>query len=353
MKKSKILALVLAVCLAVSMLTACSTPAESESAKTPESKTESTAPASSEVAEVEKWDPKQDITIRIPVGAGGSFDLAARIFGQCLQKNFDATVLVTNLTGAAGSVALADLNQYDPNAAEMMGGNIGMFTVAPLFTPDLGMKLEDFEIITSLASDEFMICSSPENSGVKTWEDLKELSKTKRILVSSDAPGSTSHALITAIFAEAGITDYDIISKDAGVPRLAANVAGDTDVTIVPDAIIKQYVQEGTIYPILTFSAENSQAFKDEGIEVPSAKSLGHDYVFRTNNFIMVRKGADTEATKQIFAAYQEWQDTDEFKTAMKDANLIPYTFNGEETAKEIQAAADMFKEIYETYYKK
>ncbi len=307
-----------------------------------------TEAATEEVIEESAWAPDKEVKIRVPAGAGGAFDIAARIFGQSLQDTYGATIMVTNLTGASGGVAAADLVMYDPDPCEMMGGNIGMFTMAPLFNPDIALDMDDFEIVTSLISDEYVICTSPQNTGIDSWESLLAYAESNHVIASTAAPGDTTHALLTAVFGDAGIA-HDIITNDAGNQRLVSTVAGDVALTIVPAPIAVQFVQEGTIMPILSFSEEATTLY--EGMEVPTAKSLGYDYVFRTNNFIMVRKGADESALDQIFDTYVEWQETDAFKTMAEESQFIPYTFDGETTTAEIQAAADMFKEIFDTYY--
>ena len=333
MKKFKFLTRTLAICLSLFLLIGCS----------------SKTPQNDKPLDDGTWKPDHDITIRVPAGAGGAFDIAARIFAKGVQEAFGTTVIVTNLTGAGGSIAAADLNQHDPNPAEMMGGNIGMFTVAPLFSPDIAMNLDDYQIVTSLISDEYVICTAPGNTNIKTWEDLVNYTKDNKLIVSTASPGDTTHALMTALFGSAGIDNYAIVTNDAGNQRLTSTVAGDVDITVVPAPVALQFVQEGSVMPIASFSNEPTTYF--DGIVVPNVKSLGYDYVFRTNNFIMVRNGVDQKIVDEIANEYKAWQDTEDFKALAKESNFEPYTFDGETTTAEIKAAADMFKEIYNTYY--
>lgn len=320
-------------CLAMSMLAGCSA-AESASTAGGDSAT---------------WKPEHDITIRVPAAAGGVFDLATRIFAQCIQTEFGTTAMVTNLTGANGGVASADMMQYDATPCEMMGGNIGMFTMTPLFSPDIALNLEDYAIVASLISDEFVLCVAPGNKGIESWEDLVEYGKTNKILVGSQAPGDTGHALVTAMFSQAGF-DFDIVTADGSNKNMIATVAGDTDCCIVSAPVAQQFITEGTVTPIVCFSDTPTTIF--EGLEVPTAQSFGYDYVFRTNNFIMTRADADPAGIQAMYDAYYAYSQTDEFKALAAESNLVPYIYDGATTKASLTESAEMFKEIYEAYYK-
>lgn len=295
------------------------------------------------------WVPEGDITIRIPVAAGGSFDTFGRIFAQGIQKNYGTTVMVTNLTGANGGVAAADLNSYDPDPCELMGGNIGMFTVTPLFTPDMAMDLEDFELVGSLVAEEYILYAAPGKTGIESWEDLVEYAKTNPVLVNSQAAGSTEHALVTALMGQQGI-EFTSVINDGAAKGLVATVAGDSTVCMGPVSVGRQYIETGEVVPILCFSETPCTEF--EGIEVPTAKSIGSDLVFSTNNFLMARKGADPEALAQMYDTYVQWQETDEFKELAANADFVPNNVAGPELEEELLASAAMFEEIYNTYYK-
>lgn len=295
------------------------------------------------------WVPEGDITIRIPVAAGGSFDTFGRIFAQGIQQSYGTTVMVTNLTGANGGVAAADLNSYEPSPCELMGGNIGMFTVTPLFTPDVAMNLEDFELVGSLVAEEYILYAAPGKTGIESWEDLVEYAKSNPVLVNSQAAGSTEHALVTALMGQQGI-EFTSVINDGAAKGLVATVAGDSTVCMGPVSVGRQYIETGEVVPILCFSETPCTEF--EGIEVPTATSIGSELVFTTNNFLMARKGADPEALTQMYDAYVQWQETDEFKELAANADFVPNNVTGQELEEELLASAAMFEEIYNTYYK-
>ncbi|OLT00880.1 hypothetical protein BJF90_05930 [Pseudonocardia sp. CNS-004] len=59
--------------------------------------------------------PTQEITVLVPYTAGGPTDLAARTMGTHLEKALGQPVIVENVPGAAGSVAMNELVASDPD----------------------------------------------------------------------------------------------------------------------------------------------------------------------------------------------------------------------------------------------
>ena len=59
--------------------------------------------------------PSQEITVIVPYTAGGPTDLAARTMGAHLEKALGQQVIVENLPGAAGSVAMNEFVASEPD----------------------------------------------------------------------------------------------------------------------------------------------------------------------------------------------------------------------------------------------
>src|SRR5512140_2429578 len=48
--------------------------------------------------------PSRPITLIVPFGAGGPTDVIARVLGQRMGKSLGQTIVVENVTGAAGTI---------------------------------------------------------------------------------------------------------------------------------------------------------------------------------------------------------------------------------------------------------
>ncbi len=354
--KKKLMSLALTAALLFS-LAACGnsadTPPEStaptQSAAPAESQTpaESTAP---EQITADSFSPSKDFNVRVPFAAGGSADTIARIIAQGLQTTYGKSAVVNNLTGANGAVAAADLNGTVPDATELMVGGIAMFTLAPLFNPDVTMKLEDYQFVCNLVSDCQILYVAPGNSGLESWEDLKAYAESNRLLFASQAPGDASHMLLTMLFGQAGI-DAEAVTTDGGAKSLLSLAGGNVSCAIAVSTVGAQYVEEGTLVPIMVFSDEPYRGY--DGFEVPTAKSLGYDIVFQTCNFLMTRKDANPDDVAAIYQAILDYSETDEFKELATNANYVPDLADGETIQKIIADTVSMCQSAYDTYYAK
>ena len=323
--------------------------APTQSAAPAESQTpaESTAPGQ---ITADSFSPSKDFNVRVPFAAGGSADTIARIIAQGLQTTDGKSAVVNNLTGANGAVAAADLNGTVPDATELMVGGIAMFTLAPLFNPDVTMKLEDYQFVCNLVSDCQILYVAPGNSGLESWEDLKAYAESNRLLFASQAPGDASHMLLTMLFGQAGI-DAEAVTTDGGAKSLLSLAGGNVSCAIAVSTVGAQYVEEGTLVPIMVFSDEPYRGY--DGFEVPTAKSLGYDIVFQTCNFLMTRKDANPDDVAAIYQAILDYSETDEFKELATNANYVPDLADGETIQKIIADTVSMCQSAYDTYYAK
>lgn len=342
----KVSALLLAALLAMTTLAGCSS---SSTETTTETTTTTTTTTETEATETEyEWVPDGDITIRVGSAAGGGLDTYARVFGQGLQSNYDATVIVTNMAGANQTIAAADLNAYDAAPEEIMISSIGAFATAPLFTPDTALDIEDYDFIGSVLCDDQIVYACPGNTGIETFEDLVAYGQENGLVVGSQAPGNAPQAVLTALLGTCDIEFTSIFSDGANIDMVSM-VAGDVDICIGYPSVGIQYFEEGTVVPLLCFGDEANTRF--EGIEVPTAQSKGIDLVFKSNNFMIAKKGNDTEALAHMYDSFVEWQETDEFIELAESVDYVPYVQYADDLKAELVAARAMFEEIYAEYY--
>lgn len=356
--RKRLLAMTMAGIMAVSM-TACG---GSQTAKTEAPTTAAPASAGTQAAgdsgeseaagevTAASFVPSKDFNIRVPFAAGGTMDTVARIIGQGLQKTYGKSVVINNLTGANGAIAAADLDAAKTDATEIMAGGIAMFTLAPLFNKDVNVKLEDYQFVSGLVTEDIMLFAAPSLSGVEDWEGLMEYAKDNRIVYGSNAPGGTTHLLATMLFGEAGI-EAEAVTSDGSAKDLLALAGGNVVCALATSSLGAQYVEEGSLVPIVVFSDEPYTGY--EGFTVPTAKSLGYDIVFQTCNFLMTKKDVNPTDVEAIHQAILDYSETDEFKELAANASYVPDLSDGETIRKTIADAAAMCQEAYDKYYAK
>lgn len=100
----------------------------------------------------------QDNTLRIvvPYPAGGSTDLAARIIANELQPRLGNTVVVENMVGAGGRLAMQNIKRMSADANVLVIANPALMTVAPMVYKTNGYEPEaDFQALSQVTSYEF------------------------------------------------------------------------------------------------------------------------------------------------------------------------------------------------------
>lgn len=154
----------------------------------------------------------------------------------------------------------------------------------------------------------------------------------------------------TALFGAAGI-DAEAVTSDGSAKDLLALSGGNVTCAIAGTSVAKQYVEEGSIVPLVVFSEDEFKGY--DGFTVPTAKGLGYDIVFRSCNFLMTRADVDQAVVDDIYNSIVEYYGTDEYKELAANANAETDDSDGATVRKTIEDAAQMCQDIYDTYYAK
>lgn len=327
-------------------LASCSDPGSSGSSNPGTSG--SSSPGSSDPGTPAPWKPEHDITVRVPKGAGDTMDTITRLVTKGLNVKYGTNVLINNLTGANGAVAAADLMNYDPDPCEMMSAGIVLFTLAPLFSKDITMDLADWKFVCGLTSEDFVMVAN-KSSGLTDLEGVVDFAKENRLLVGTQASGGAIHMLATALFGENNVA-WEAVTSDSSGKDVLACANGTVTVAIATTSACTQYIQEGSVVPILTFGTEAFTGY--EGFTVPTAKDKGFDIVWRSLNYIMTRSQVSDEIIDQMYAAISEYCAGEEFKSACDTAGIVPYICDGDECYELVSSAKAMCDAMYDKYYK-
>lgn len=275
-------------------------------------------------------------------------DVITRIIAKGYEETYGTTTMVENIAGAGGLLAANDLLGESASGCEMLTVGVNLFTLLPYFNSDVNVSLEDFKIIAALSSEKYMLYVNPEKCDITSWEDLTEYSQGQKLICGALTPGQIVHMLATGLFGEAGIS-FDSLSSDSSNKDLLALVSGDVDVVVCSEVAAKQFVEEGTAFPILAFTDDEYTGY--EGITVPTAKSKGYDIVFEACPLLITRAEVDQAVVDELYQAFVTYQKTDEFKTLAENANWTSVQIDGAAATERIEKAAELCKYIYETYY--
>ncbi len=306
--------------------------------------TDTTADAA---AEAEPVSIDGDLNVRVFAAAGGVADLVTRITFQCVQDTFGNTAVISNLTGANGAVAAADMNTYDASINEMSLVSMSLFTMTPLMNPELGIQMSDYRVVGSLIRDEFVLMVGAD-SGITSWEDLVAYGQDNTIIYASNTPGGGTHVIQIALFGDAGL-DASALTSDGSNYDILAVMSGDAICTSATITMAKTYIDSGDMIPIAMFSANSYTGF--DGFDVPALPDLGYDITVPSYNFLITRGDVSEAEAAAMYDMILAVRETDSFLEQAEASSYTPDNTDGEVLAAEIADYAVICEDIYNKYY--
>jgi tripartite-type tricarboxylate transporter receptor subunit TctC len=213
--------------------------------------------------------PSRPITIIVPFPPGGSTDVVARIMAERMRPLLGQPIIIENVGGAGGSIAVGRVARAAPDGYTIDVGqwdtHVGNGVVYPL-SYDLQ---KDFEPIGLLSINPVLILGKK----ALPADDLKGL-----VAWLKANPGKAMLANQTAAAQVAGIvlqqstgTSVQFIPYRGGGPAMQDLVAGHIDLLIIQAAAGLPQVRAGAIKAFANLSPSRSAAVPD----IPTAEEAG------------------------------------------------------------------------------
>jgi tripartite-type tricarboxylate transporter receptor subunit TctC len=191
--------------------------------------------------------PTRPITMIVPLAPGGSTDVLGRIMAQGMSARLGQTVIVENVSGAAGTIGVTRAERSAPDGYTIQWGMWGT-NVANGAIYDLGFDLlNDLDPVALVATQPFLIDAS------KTMpaNNLKELiawlkANDNKATMGHSGVGSPSHVAGILMQNMLGLHWQMVPYRSAG---LATNdlLAGNIDVLLDTPAVSLPHVKSGDL----------------------------------------------------------------------------------------------------------
>jgi len=188
-------------------------------------------PAVSRIARAQAY-PSRPITIVVPYAAGGPTDVIARVLGQQMRGQLGQPVLVENVVGAGGSIALGRVAHAPRDGYTVVLGNWGTHVaLGAVYKLDYDL-LKDFEPVAQVPGNLMIIVTRktvPANN-------LKELiawlkGNQDKVTVGTSGVGGGSH--IAGVFFQTAISArFQFVPYRGAGPAMNDLVAGQIDLMV-------------------------------------------------------------------------------------------------------------------------
>ena len=170
--------------------------------------------------------PSKPVSLIVPFAAGGPVDTIARIVASPMSKTLGQTVLVENVTGAAGTVAVGRVAKAPPDGYTLSIGHWSTHVINGAIYPLQYDLLNDLEPLAMIASNPLLIVAHP-SFPPKDLQELVAWLKANPDKASAGTAGTGSASHIGGIYLQSATgTKFQYIPYRGTGPAMQDLVGG-------------------------------------------------------------------------------------------------------------------------------
>ena len=215
--------------------------------------------------------PSRPVSIVVPFAAGGPTDTLARIMSDPMRKLLGQTIVVENVTGAGGSIAVGRVARAAPDGYTLSIGHWGSHVVNGAYYTLPFDLLTDLDPVAMIASNPQVIVSKL----AVPAKNLKELiawsrSNQDKLLVGTGGIAASAH--MGGIYFQNAIgTKFQYVHYRGGAPALQALLSGEVDLYVTQVSGAVTFTRAGKIRAY----AVTAKTRQDAAPEIPTVDEAG------------------------------------------------------------------------------
>ena len=191
--------------------------------------------------------PSKPITIIVPFAAGGPSDVLARVIGEKMRASLKETVVIENVTGAAGTIGVTRAVRSPADGYTISFGHLGTHVVNGAIYPLPFDLVEDLDPVTLLGANPMLVVSKTAIPA-KSLKELIDWLKANQNKATFGTAGVGSGAHFSGVYLQnlIGTTASYVPYRGTG-PALQDLVAGQIDIIVDQASNSLPQVQAGSI----------------------------------------------------------------------------------------------------------
>jgi tripartite-type tricarboxylate transporter receptor subunit TctC len=281
--------------------------------------------------------PTKPVNLIVTFAPGGTLDASTRILAVKAEKFLGQPLVVSNVGGGAGSVALGQVAKKRADGYDITScTSTGIIRLPQLrsvpYTP------EDFVPIMHFAAVQSGVVVKSD-SPYKTFKELVEYARKNpgKANYATSGVGSPMHMAMEFV-ADKEKIQWTHVPYSGGAPGLAAVLGGH--VTAMSDSTEwLPHVKEGSLRLLVTHGERRMKAFPD----VPTMRELGYDFINETVFMIAAPKGTPAPIVKKLDEALHKGMDDPEFVKTIVGMEFDVAYRNSEDLKKYLDDAYNRF----------
>ncbi len=216
--------------------------------------------------------PNKPIKMIVPLAAGSAVDNAARIIAVKMGQSMGQSIVIENVTGAAGLIGADRVAKVAPDGYTIGGFNDSIMTMLPHLQPKMPWDiLKDFEPVSLVATVEWGLVVDAE-APIRSAADLIAAARKapSKVNYGSGGNGSPQHIAMALFAAQSGVQMTHVPYK--GATQAAMGVAGkEVQVAFQGIATVSSLIKAGKLKLIGVTTRQRMPQFAD----VPTVAESG------------------------------------------------------------------------------
>ena len=204
--------------------------------------------------------PSRQITIVVPFPPGGSTDVAGRIMAEKMRPLLGQPVIIENVGGAGGSIAVGRVARAAPDGYTIDIGQWDTHVGSIIYPLNYDLQ-KDFEPIGLISvNPQLMVARktlpADDLKGLVAW---MKANPGKATFVNQNAAAQVSGILLQQLTG----TQVQFIPYRGAGPAMTDLISGQVDLLVVQGAVALPQVRGGTIKAIVNLSPNRSASMPD------------------------------------------------------------------------------------------
>jgi putative tricarboxylic transport membrane protein len=271
--------------------------------------------------------PTGNVTMLVPMGAGGGSDLSGRAIASGLEGGTGLNVSVENREGGSGAIGYSYFLGQEGRNDLLLAAETAMLALP--VTQDVQFTYEDFTPIMKVG-DDFTLIVVPADSDYDTCTDVVDAAGDERVVAAVSGSTSLDEIVFTLIEQEEGV-EFDRVPFESGSEVLTGLLGGQVDVASLNPAEVIAQLEAGDLKALCAVAEERYEY--DELADIPTAGEQGIDVSFAQFRGFIAPGGISEEAEQFWIDAGQAYADSDAYTEYVESNYLQPNAQYGDEFA--------------------
>jgi len=264
--------------------------------------------------------PKHPLTMIVPFAAGGSSDVVARSVADQMGVALGQSIVIENVAGAGGSIALAKAARAEPDGYTIAIGNAGTSAAAYTIYPNLPFTPDSFVPIAMVAKT-FGIIALRKDFPANNVQEFIAYAKANPGKVNLGHAGiGSSNFLICKSFVQAAGVDVALVGYRGAAPALTDAIGGQIDGVCDAAASVSQSIEGKLVKGLVVGSTVRLASLPD----LPTSAEAGlPEFEAQGWNGLFAPKGTPAEIVAKLNAAARTAVESDIVKKRFADLSTV------------------------------